>query len=145
MFKCLNDEKGAILFAVIFFGMILSIVGMTVFKYMDSNVKQTGHLHLRREANYTAKAAIEAVLYGLRNKTDDSLDGIVNHKGENIGFEAVSEDEPIFFYVDDVEFNTNLKNDKMKRHVSEVYVTEEGMTRDGLRKRYKVVAKTRYV
>lgn len=139
----LKSQKGAALVTVIILGSVIGILALTTYRFVDVNMKQTGHLNLRHEAQYTAHAGIEAALYGLRNKTQDGLVGIVKPDGTSAGFDQ-AEEATLFFDVDKVTYGAT-RSSKLRRRTAEVKIIKDGLTRDGLRKRYKIISKTEYV
>ena len=136
-----NNQRGAVLATVIIMGTVIGILAITTFRFVDMNTKQTGHLTLRREAQYTARSGLEATLYGLRNKKSDTIEGIIAPNGNPAGFEDTG---TMFLDVDTVTFGSKKVN-KLNRRTAEIKVEIMGKTQDNLRNRYKITSKTQYV
>ena len=140
IFNNISNERGAALATVIIMGMVIGILALSTYKYADVRAKQTGHVSLRREAQYSSQAGLEIALYGLRNKTEDSLRGIIDPTGASAGFEEGAR----YLDVDAATLGEDRTSSLNRRSV-EVSITESGTTSDGLRKRYKIISKTKYV
>lgn len=136
----MNSERGAALSTVIIMGLLIGILALSTYKYMDIKVKQTRHMSLRREAQYAARAGLEMALFGLRNKTSDSLEGIVDPAGNSAGFQNGDR----FLNVDHARLSA-AKADGLNRRTVQLSVVQDGITSDGLRNRYKIMSKTKYV
>lgn len=136
----INNERGAALATVVIMGLVIGILSFSTYKYADIRTKQTGHVSLRREAQYTAKAGVEATKFGLRNKLEDSLQGIVDSSGVAAGFE----EGDLYFDIDTGTIGGDQTN-ALNRRMAKVSVEDVGMTSDGMRRRYKITSRSNYV
>lgn len=120
----LKNKKGMILPMVIIFGILMTITGLIIYKFMGQHTTISYHMFNRLEAEYAAKAGIEYGLYRLRNN-------------------GVPDDGQPHVYHIDIK-DPNAEQNPLKRRTVEVIITPDGKTTDNVRNKYKVSANVIY-
>lgn len=134
------NEKGAVMAIIVIVGTIITILALAAINFAGLSSQQMGRMRSRSEALYAAKAGVEVALFGLRNKTSDSLAGIVAPDGVN---SARFNEGARYLDLDTVELTT-ARGDNVGRKTVRILVEEDGTTADGLRKRYKLTSQVAY-
>lgn len=143
-FKKINSLRlGFVLPFVIIAGIAVSTVVVYQLKSTTQSAQKSGKLYARDQARLTSLSGIEYAKYGIRNRTEESVKGIISAStGQSAGFQngSVKLDVKNIALEGEADYDSTLPH----RFYTDLTITTDGVTADGLRPRYKIVSSSHY-